>query len=785
VVAARKGDPAAFARIVEHWDPNLRPFVHHVLGGEGSTDRALAATYVRAYRALPRYEADRMPGIWLHRIAYLAATDELRRIRRDPARRRALADAGRADLDPDLPGPVADAEPHIETGAHDPVSEAAVAVTAWLEVTGTSTDLRPGRRAFPGDDSTTAPFDDATDEPRADQIETPDLAETPGLAGAEAPAPPATSTPPDHERRTDAPPPEPVRDPTAESAIVEARALMDVPDHAAPPGWRKLEPDQRALAVMVDLERYRIEDAAAALDAAPGPAADRLSAARRVLAHPRVRSVALDPNDTEGQATIVAASRAELAALVVPDAGPDFWPVLGQRLLAERESPAAATLDPMARLARAHPSEPGFAPDPNVTLPHQPRRVPIQELAEKAEWAKPPRSRRRLALIALGLVAVIALVAAAIIIGTSSRVPDGSVAAEELAPDISVAMAEGPYREIEAVVTEEDATGRQTERTVAMVLANDGSWMTSDTGVIDQTTYDASVGATRRVAVVGEGEGVEVFTTDVTGLSAGAPDPAPHVSSPLAEIRIVPALFRSAGSDRVPRSTVDGDRRYTLTRTLPSGDRNEDEEWRVQIDASTDLPVEIVRTQGERVVRHILITDWSVATDVAADTFSQPAPPDSRVSTTDHGFVTADLAAAPLLGRGEAVTPRYLPAGYELAVVALLADAPAGATSTGDGKNPASEDVLSLGFQRGPERIVVTVRATNGNRGDWVAPFAARIVQPRERVIGDGAFNGTRMLGGLDIYGRAHIWGISGNLVITISGDLTLSEAYGVAATLR
>ena len=39
--AARKGDPAAFAQILEHWDRHLRAFVHHTLGGDGATERVI------------------------------------------------------------------------------------------------------------------------------------------------------------------------------------------------------------------------------------------------------------------------------------------------------------------------------------------------------------------------------------------------------------------------------------------------------------------------------------------------------------------------------------------------------------------------------------------------------------------------------------------------------------------------------------------------------------------------------------------------------------------------
>lgn len=134
VMAARRGDPAAFARMVEHWNPHLRPFVHHVLAGDGSVDRALSAAYIRAYRALPRYDASQKPGLWLHRIAYLAATDELRRYTRDPLHRRNLADQGRAETATDA------IRDHLGLSPHD-IDELVVSTDPTPERT---VDVGPG-----------------------------------------------------------------------------------------------------------------------------------------------------------------------------------------------------------------------------------------------------------------------------------------------------------------------------------------------------------------------------------------------------------------------------------------------------------------------------------------------------------------------------------------------------------------------------------------------------------------------------------------------------------------
>jgi DNA-directed RNA polymerase specialized sigma24 family protein len=709
--------------MIEHWNPYLRPFVHHVLAGDGSTDRALSAAYVRAYRALPRYDASQKPGLWLHRIAYLAATDELRRVTRDPVRRRALADVGRAEAGTDAP------RHHAGLSTHDAHH------LSTIDLTGSDELLL---------------LDFATDQ------------DAEADAGADE----------------------------LEGAIVEARGLMaldpDADDHASlPPGWRRLAPDQRALAVLVDLEGHRLADAARALDASTAAAADRLEATRRLLS--RSSGGPTDTDPTGDRPEVVATARAALAAIPVPAPDPRFWSVLGRRLLAERASPAAPAIDPLERLARVHPAEPGFAPRsgarPSTTHPGP---DPVQGLAERADWVKPPRGRRHLALAALAVVAVAVLVAAAVRIGTSSRIPDGSRAAADVVADVGPAMAAGPYREVIAVVTDEDPNGRQTERRYTVIQGGDGSWVVSNQTTIDQTTYDATTGLVRRVAVVGEGELAEVFATDATGLAAGAPDDAGHVPVPLDDLTAVPSILRAADQIRMPRSTVAGEPVYTLTRELPTGAQGASEAWRIRISAATSLPVEIVRSRDGRIVRHIGITSWTTATEVPAGTFLQPVPPEARASAEDRGFATTDLAAVPLLGRGEAVTPTWLPAGFELAVVAVRSEAPAGSPTTGEGANPPDVAVLSLGYQHGAQRITVTTRAAGTDPTAWTSPFPPGPgPEATERTVGDGRFNGARVEVRTDERGRAQLWGVSGDSVFTVAGDLTPDQAHRVAASLR
>jgi RNA polymerase sigma-70 factor (ECF subfamily) len=717
VVAARRGDPAAFAKVVEHWDQHLRAFVHHTLGGDGPTDRVLAATYLRAYRALPRYSGELKPGLWLHRIAYLAALDDLRRGTRDPLRR------------------------------------------------------RPGSRN-----------DDAA---------------TPG------PTPPG-------------------QDPAAILA--------------------RLAPDQRALAVMVDLERYRLTSVAVAFDTPRQVAAARLGAARRALvglvaddpgtpealvARPPVAPtepavLGHEPPETEGSPDPIAepawvptagppaaeesvrllaepgvtgadpppsadasdelAPRVGLllADLPVPPPGPDFWTELGRRLLAERDQPAAPPPDPVARLAR-HPAEAGFHPDHAVS-------DTVSVMADQAERARPRRSWRRPVGVLLAVVVLGAVVAVAVRVGTSDPPPDGSVPAEELAETVAAALGAD---DVLTTTAELEVPGAD-PTPYAVTLDGSGSWSLSRNDQIELTAYDTTTGIVRSISARADDAGgpPTVEATIDAGLASGEPDPAPRTPTVITDLQQAVVFLRSDPDRRAPSTSAGDTGTWTFSRNVGATDTTPAARWEVEVRRTDGLPQRIEVRQDGELVRRTRYTRWAPGADPPAGTFDPPIPEGITPSLTTAGFATTDLAGVAALGRGGAITPGWLPEGFELTTVAIRASAPdPGTATTGDGTNPPDESVASLGFQRGPERITITTRASGGRSDAWRDPFAAdgdpAPASEETRTLGDGRFNGLDVVVSTDALGRARLWGVSVETVLTVSGDLTDDEAVRVASSLR
>ncbi len=79
---AKAGDVAAFEALLAANGPAMRRLAYSMLGNEAAMDDVLQTAYVRAFRALPEFDARSSFGTWLHRIVANAAVDELRRITR-------------------------------------------------------------------------------------------------------------------------------------------------------------------------------------------------------------------------------------------------------------------------------------------------------------------------------------------------------------------------------------------------------------------------------------------------------------------------------------------------------------------------------------------------------------------------------------------------------------------------------------------------------------------------------------------------------------------------------
>jgi RNA polymerase sigma-70 factor (ECF subfamily) len=73
---AQKGDSRAFARLVEAHQHRLFTLAARELGSAADAEDAIQETFIRAWRALPRFRAEASFSTWLYRICVNAISDQ-------------------------------------------------------------------------------------------------------------------------------------------------------------------------------------------------------------------------------------------------------------------------------------------------------------------------------------------------------------------------------------------------------------------------------------------------------------------------------------------------------------------------------------------------------------------------------------------------------------------------------------------------------------------------------------------------------------------------------------
>lgn len=82
LAAARRGEPWALEQLYQSHQPPIYALCYRLLERAEDAEDAVQATFVRAFRALPRFRGDSTARTWLYRIATNEALGILRR-RRD------------------------------------------------------------------------------------------------------------------------------------------------------------------------------------------------------------------------------------------------------------------------------------------------------------------------------------------------------------------------------------------------------------------------------------------------------------------------------------------------------------------------------------------------------------------------------------------------------------------------------------------------------------------------------------------------------------------------------
>lgn len=88
---ARGGDHEAFRALVERYSRQVFRLAHRITGNEHDAEEVVQEAFLRAYRAMPRFESRATFGTWIYRIAANCALDMMRMRQREEEVRQPLA----------------------------------------------------------------------------------------------------------------------------------------------------------------------------------------------------------------------------------------------------------------------------------------------------------------------------------------------------------------------------------------------------------------------------------------------------------------------------------------------------------------------------------------------------------------------------------------------------------------------------------------------------------------------------------------------------------------------
>ncbi len=312
------------------------------------------------------------------------------------------------------------------------------------------------------------------------------------------------------------------------------------------------------------------------------------------------------------------------------------------------------------------------------------------------------------------------------------------------------------------------------------LLLADGSFLVRTDGVVE--AYDAR----RRIRTLYDpNPGFEPVANRARRLAAGPPD-ASVDSAFQQELRAAVRAVRAVAAPTVEQGVLAGRPVWTLS--APVGQDSDDAEGTadqltVSVDRATGIPLYASWTAGGELLRELSLSDVVVdpaasLTDVAVEIPEGVAVSRSnrRFDRVEPGELAGAVGYAPLV-------PARLPSGFELAEVTVAVRA--GRTGA-DAGNPRSRGVVSLGYRRGLDRIVVTTRLAG--QGKWTDPLATAggFAGEAETVqLERGALSGVEanlLIVPLTI---PHLWALTDELVVTVAGDLDRAGLLRVAESLE
>ncbi len=316
--------------------------------------------------------------------------------------------------------------------------------------------------------------------------------------------------------------------------------------------------------------------------------------------------------------------------------------------------------------------------------------------------------------------------------------------------------------------------------------------MTADDGSLD-LAYDAASGRAYEWSKGQEGapESADIFE----GVASGGPDHIGLSDGPDIPTAVFVRALGRTGDSRVTTVTSHGRAAWhydgPMSGDVLGGESPEDHVVADVDQASGVLLLQVMSAKGKE-TRRFEATSFEARPTEDRGRYHPDGPPTAKVTREDHGYQAMTLDELATAAGYDVIVPDQVPAGFELDEV--LFDAKKQLYTGAEALNPASAKVTSLRW-KGPNgaSFTITLRPENGDPKakqegqEWSDPFGSEgTVLPATKVSlpleGRPALAGELIVAAPEV---PHLWGISGDLVVTVDGDLDAARLKSVAGSLK
>ena len=479
-----------------------------------------------------------------------------------------------------------------------------------------------------------------------------------------------------------------------------------------------------------------------------------------------------------------------LSDLPVPDHGPTFWADLDHRLQGEQTVPQPTR------------SATDAGPDPTRT-PTTPatETVSLDEQRARRAARRGGRMSRSLGAAAAAVALVVAVAGAVTVIrqddkGTNIRAADPPAGNNQRPDPGSQAPAVGtPPPASEFSATYDGIEGFDGPDGCCsqwrLTVASDGSYRWTSTDGGGDSAFDAATA--RHVHVMTQGDGASKARPNAFVASAvpvGGPFQGVSTPDPLGPIADFVVALARADDPRITTTTVAGRPAWhydgPIAQDRLGGDGSPNHVV-ADVDQTSGVLLQLTRRFDDLVVNRFSASEVTVSDRIDRSRYQLTPPAGAKTTPVMIRYVPQSLDEAAAGLPYDLLVPTWVPEGFSLdSVNSVAVDREVGAPTGPEGVNAPSKPVVNMTWRRGAFAFTVTLRPSEGHP-DWNDPLGVegRVLDAKPVSL---PLAGRPPLGGevaVDAPIEPHLWGVTGDIVVTVSGDLPRAELERVAGSLQ